>query len=386
MTSPSSVSPPRSRSKFAWVAMAVLSVCAIPSLSAQEPEIPGAPHLFPEDTFAYIRIDNVDDIRESASSSSMGRMMADPKMKPFASEFWLTLSELFGEISDRVGVSLDELVSIPSGQVAVALIPGNPPEESAVEDEDEDDESTEAIRRRIARKRRQQNSLAGLFMVDAGKNVDDLLAIVSKLEGQLREDGYVRRTSKVEKTELIRWIPPRPGRPEIEYFEKDNTVVLGIGHSAAADALDHWLDRSELPTLADSANFAAVMSRCVGAESTRPQVTFYGDPYHLVERLIKRGGAAAFVWPIAEELGVAKIRGLGGSIFRGSEIFEDISHFHMLIDPPRDGFFGVIRPETGDSTPPKWVSLRRDPVHVDLLGLRTNVRQLGQDLGKISGT
>jgi hypothetical protein len=97
------------------------------------------------------------------------------------------------------------------------------------------------------------------------------------------------------------------------------------------------------------------MARCVGAEETRPQLTFFLDPYHLVERIVKRGGAAAFVWPIIEELGIAKIRGVGGSAFRGGEVFDDISHLHVLIDPPRDGFFGVLRPETGESLPPKWV-------------------------------
>ena len=97
------------------------------------------------------------------------------------------------------------------------------------------------------------------------------------------------------------------------------------------------------------------MTRCIGAEATRPQLTFFLDPYHFIERLVKRGGAAGFVWPIVEELGLGKIRGIGGSTFQGGEIFESIGHLHVLIDPPRDGFFGVLRPETGETMPPAWV-------------------------------
>ena len=192
-------------------------------------------------------------------------------------------------------------------------------------------------------------------MIDAGDNVDKLMILVDRLEERMLESGYVRRISTVKQIQLVHLLPPRSGPPEIEFFERDNTVVLGIGHDTAALALDRWLDQSDEPTLADNADFAAVMSRCVGAEATRPQMTFFVNPYPFVERMVKRGGAAALVWPMIEELGISKIRGIGGSAFRGGEVFDDITHFHMLIDPPRDGIFGVLRPETGDSQPPDWV-------------------------------
>ena len=253
-------------------------------------------------------------------------------------------------------MSLDQLLAIPSGQVAAAVMPGNLSErEEELIAEEEQDESPEAIRRRIRMKRRQQNSIASLFLVQAGDNVEDLMSLVEKLEARAVDGGYVRRTREIKGTTLVKLLPPRPGRPEVEYFEREETVVFGIGHKTAEKVLEHWLDRSEERTLADSANFASVMSRCVGAEETRPQVTFYIDPYHLVERLVKRGGAAGLVWPMIEELGISKIRGVGGSAFQGGEMFEDITHFHMLIDPPRDGFFGVLRPEQGETLPPNWV-------------------------------
>lgn len=336
---------------------AVSAPLAVTTALAEEPEeMPGAPHLLPQDTLAYIRLDSAEEFRGDLANSSIGRMLDDPKLKPFASDVYQTAAGLFEQFAAQLGISLDDLLAIPSGQVSAAAMPGNISEEETKRiEEDSDDESSEAIRRRIALKRRQQNAFAGLFIVDAGKNVDDLLGLVQRLEERVIESGYVRRTSKIEKTTLVRLLPPRPGRPEIEYFERDNAVVLGIGHQTASKALDQWLDRSEEPTLADRTDFASVMSRCVGAEETRPQITFFVDPYHLVERILKRGGAAALVWPLIEELGISKIRGIGGSAFRGGEYFDDITHFHVLIDPPRDGFFGVLRPQTGDTLPPNWV-------------------------------
>ncbi|TWT49354.1 hypothetical protein Pla22_45490 [Rubripirellula amarantea] len=321
-----------------------------------ERSIPGAPHLLPQDTLAYVRFDNIDEVREDFATTSMGKMLNDPAMRPFASDTYQMLNDLFDQIGQQMGITLDELLSIPHGQVAAAAVPGNlSPEQIEMIEADSKDESPEAIQRRLKRKRRDANAIAGWFMIDAGKDIEKLQGLLDVLEAAMYERDYVRRDVKIGDTTLVRLLPSRPGRPEIEFFERDETVVLGIGHGTASKSLDLWDKKSDEPTLAQNADFAAIMSRCVGAEDTRPQTTFFLDPYHLIGRLVKRGGAAGFVWPIIEELGLAKIRGVGGSSFQGGDTFEAISHLHVLIDPPRDGFFGVLRPKTGDSMPPSWV-------------------------------
>jgi len=325
-------------------------------MAAEEDSAPGAPRLLPKDTLAYIRIDNVDDMRADMSNSSMGRMMSDPKLKPFVSEVYTTLAELFEQVGSQIGLSLEELLAIPTGQVAAAAMPANLSDRDQELAEDEaDSDSPEAIRRRIERKREQQNAIAGIFILEAGKNLDNLMSLVDRLEEQMIQGGFVRRTSKVKGTTIVKLLPPRQGPPEVEYFTKEDTLVFGIGHDTAAKALEQWDGSSEEDSLADRADFTSLMSRCIGAEDTRPQLTFFFDPYRFVERLVNRGGAAALVWPLVENLGISKVRGIGGSSFRGGEVFEDIAHMHILLDPPRDGMFGVLRPETGDTTPPKWV-------------------------------
>lgn len=322
--------------------------------------LPGAPRMLPQDTLAYIRVDDADDLRIGLAESSVGRMLADPKLRPFADDVYRSMAELFEQVGSQLGLTLDELLQIPTGQVALALMPGNLSDEQTDQVETEvaaesDDESEDAIRRRIARKRREQNSFGVLLIVEAGANLDSLRRILDVVEGRLEQSGYVRRMSRVGDDELTRWLPPRTGRPEIEHFTDQGTLVLGIGHDTAAKALQHCRNESDDPTLSDRVEFTSAISRCVGAEDSRPQITFFVDPYHIVERVIKRGGAAGFIWPIIEDLGLGKIRGIAGSTFRGGELFDDISHLHILIDPPRDGFFGVLRPETGETAPPAWV-------------------------------
>lgn len=319
-------------------------------------EIPGAPHLLPIDTLAYLRFDNVDELRQDFADTSVAKMLRDPQLRPLVSDTYQTLAELFEQVRSELGITLDELLAIPSGQVAMAAIPGNlSPDQIRQIEEDKGDESREAIEIRLNRKRRNQNSISGWFMIDAGDNVEKLRKLLAKLEQKLQASGYIQRTTTIEGTRLNRWLPPRQGRTEIEFFEKDETVILGIGHSTASKSLEFWNDKGDEKSFADRADFAAIMSRCLGAEDTRPQMTFYVDPYELIGRFVKRNSGAAFFWPLVEELGLNKIRGFGGSSFRGGETFEAISHFHVLVDAPRDGFFGVLRPETGETMPPPWV-------------------------------
>ena len=221
-------------------------------------------------------------------------------------------------------------------------------------EEEADSDSPEAIRRRIERKREQQNAISGIFILEAGKNLDNMMSLVDRLEEQMIQGGFVRRTSKVKGTTIVKILPPRQGPPEIEYFTKEDTLVFGIGHDTAAKALEQWDGASTEDSLADRADFTSLMSRCIGAEDTRPQLTFFFDPYRFVERIVNRERRCSGL-AIGGEIGISKIRGIGGSSFSGGKVFEDIAHMHVLLDPPRDGMFGVLRPETGDTTPPKWV-------------------------------
>ena len=102
------------------------SICFAPAAGlAEDAVVPGAPHLLPEDTLAYIRLDSADDIRVDFADSSMGRMLSDPKLKPFVSDVYRTMAEVFEQIGAELGVSLDELLAIPSGQICAAAMPGN---------------------------------------------------------------------------------------------------------------------------------------------------------------------------------------------------------------------------------------------------------------------
>ena len=317
--------------------------------------VPGAPRLLPDQTLAYARIENADELRVDLAESSVGKMMADPKLRPFAGDFYNTATQLFAQIGDRLGLSLDDLLAIPKGQFAVGVVALDP--QPVAEDGDKPkDESPEAIRKRLAERREAQAGIGLLLLIETGGKNETLSRLLDVLEEQIARSGAVGRSETIGTTEIRRMVRPDNGQSRLEYFHRDGATVIGFGHNVATDALARWDGKATGRTLAESTDFAAVLGRCIGSADTRPQMTFFADPYRLVRLGVRRGGVgAALVWQIFEELGVAKIRGIGASTFHGGETFSDIAHAHIAIDAPRDGIFSVLRPKDGDTNPPTWV-------------------------------
>ncbi len=358
MSTPATFWPRFSRSISIVTTLATIHWVALvpPAIAQSSPaKAPGAPRLLPDQTLAYVRIENADELRVDLAESSVGKMMSDPKLRPFAGDFYNTATQLFSQVGDRLGISLDDLLAIPKGQFAVGVVALDPQPVAENADKPKDD-SPEAIRRRLAERREAQAGIGVLVLIETGEKNETLVRLMDALEEQVARSGAVGRSETIDGVQIRRLVRPDNGQSRLEYFHRDGATVIGFGHNVATDALARWNGKSTGKTLAESTDFAAVMGRCIGAADTRPQMTFFADPYRLVRLGVRRGGVgAALVWQIFEELGVAKIRGVGASTFHGGETFSDIAHAHIAIDSPRDGIFSVLRPKDGDTNPPTWV-------------------------------
>lgn len=340
--------------KLMFMASFGLSLTCGPWLLAAER--PAATRLIPEKSFAYVRIASVNEMREAMDQSGIGRMMKDEQLKPLVGDLYLAATQLFSEVSDRVGVSLDELLSIPQGEVAFALIPLETSEPEQAKDAPKDN-SPDAVRQRLEA-RRNRSPLGLIALVEAADNAHLMRQMISQVEAQIPAGRVNRSVRTFLGTEIVSYKRGEgPGSMPFSIAEKDGTFIMGIGPGVVDELLERWKEGGSQGTLAQNTDFANVMSHCVGAEETRPQLTFYADPYHLVEAIVKaNGGAAGLVWPILESLQIDKIKGIGGSSFTGGEDdFEGIVHVHMLIESPRDGVLAVVRPGEGTTQPEPWV-------------------------------
>ena len=84
---------------------------------------PTAPKLFSQKTLLYARVDDTRELKAKLAQTSMGKLSDDPQLKPIIGSFYSTFSTLVQGMQDAVGVNLDELLSIPNGELAIALVP-----------------------------------------------------------------------------------------------------------------------------------------------------------------------------------------------------------------------------------------------------------------------
>jgi len=316
----------------------LVAVTATLGLAVPDPaaaQRPTAPKLLPETTLAYLRVANSKDLVEKLQQTALGRIRQDEKIKPLVDQLYGSAVEAFGQVEEEVGVSLPELLNIPQGEVALALVA---PEEGEP---------------------------ALVVLIDVGENVEPVNKLVQRGEKALIDEGATRSTETAGGVELITLT--RPGEPEIVRFLKDGTLAISSNLSVAKDLLAGWNsddnkkskkdagDDRTVDPLAENDKFAAILSRCRGSKEERPQITWFVDPIELARTATRGNLAAQASLALLPVLGLDGVQAAGGSVTLASDKFDMITHAHVLLDNPRSGVIKMIALESGDTTPERWV-------------------------------
>ena len=296
-----------------------LLVAAVPVRA----ERPVAPKLLPENTLAYVRVTDSQDMIARFRETAMGRMLQDEKIAPLVSQLYGSVQEQFAQIEDRVGLPLDQILKLPQGEICFAVIP-------------QQGEGPPAL----------------LLLIDVKDQILNANKLLEKGEAALVENGVTKTTDVVNDVKLN--IYTGPGGQSVTQFEKDGTIVITSGKDLVKPLLAAWDGNTEEKSLADNAKFNSIMSRCGGSKEERPQITFYVDPIELTRKLL-RGGPASLALAFFPALGLDGVQGVGGSITFGAGEFDEVTHFHLLLDNPRSGVVELLAMGSGDTTPESWV-------------------------------
>jgi hypothetical protein len=286
-------------------------------------ERPVAPKLLPEQTLAYFRVLDTPQLIARFRETSIGRMGQDEQIKPLVSEFYAALQELWGNIEERVGLPLDQVLAIPQGEICVAFVavPEGP---------------------------------TGLVII---LDVKDRLASARKLleKGEIfaAENRLTKTTENLDGHDINLYAGPN-GNVRAVQLEREGTIVITNNKPVMQLVLDAWAGKVE-KTLADNDRFNTIMNRCQGTPDDPPQITYYADPISIV-KIAARGNAVAQTGlALLPVLGVDGIHGLGGSIIFSTGEFDDVTHFHLLLENPRNGIVEMLAMGSGDTTPETWV-------------------------------
>ncbi len=332
-----------------WVASLVMvSLLGQPMLAAEGEDIRlTAPKLFPEKTLAYIRVDDVQQLKEDMAKSSIGKLANDDKLKPILGEFYGSLVRNAEEMQEAIGLNLDELLSIPSGELAIALLPNDRGQVKVERTKEEENRQEVSVR---------VEGPAVAILLDAGEEITSVQVMLQRLEGAAQEE-MVHEEKSFDRLTLHRYQNPNRRRQQFGYFIDDGVMIACSDAAYVEQLAAKWLGQTddEGKSLADNRKFTAIMSRCVGTEGERPQVSFYADPWSMVTQFVPRNAATTMTLSILPALGVNGIEAVGGSWIVAPPDFDSISHFHLLLASPRRGVLSLVRPKSGETEPEGWV-------------------------------
>jgi len=92
-------------------------------------ERPVAAKLLPDQTMVYVQARSMPDLIEAFRETSMGRITNDEKIKPLVAHLYGSILDAYTQVEERIGLGLAELLSLPQGELCIALVvqeQGNP--------------------------------------------------------------------------------------------------------------------------------------------------------------------------------------------------------------------------------------------------------------------
>jgi hypothetical protein len=282
---------------------------------------PTAARLLPENTVLMVSVPNVQELAQKFMNTNLGQMAQDPQMQPFIETLYGSLGELVETVKDKVGLSLNEIVALPQGEITFAIVNAG------------------------------ERGPNVLFIFEAGSQIDNARKL---LKNALR-DLKVSREETIGEVKCSIYETPPGGNGNLIVFEKDAAIAICNQIDIAKEVLDLWNEKKDARSLAENANYGAIASRCRGSKDEEPQFIWYFDPIGLMKNMAETNTGVQIAVAMLPALGLDGLGGLGGSALFDTEQYDSMMHFHVLLSSPRTGVFKAIAFEPGVTKPERWV-------------------------------
>ncbi|NQT12535.1 MAG: hypothetical protein HQ582_07300, partial [Planctomycetes bacterium] len=238
------------------VALLAITVLASSARAANPSET-----LLPASTKGYLSITDTDVFSEHWDQTQLGQLMNDPTMKPFTDDLERQMRERSSDLRERLGITIDELETVPGRDVSVARL-------LVAED---------------------QSAL--VLLSDVTDRLEDAQAFLKTVAANLVKEGAKQSSTTLAGAPALQFdlpIPPKaqprkgekaPKPDQTFYLVKDN-LLAGADSLEVIQGILARQAGGPGETLADVAAFRAVMERCkkdVGEKT--PQVRWFLEPF-----------------------------------------------------------------------------------------------------------
>ena len=314
------------RVMIAFAVLALVSSSLSSSAKAQRnPDRPPIEELLPETTVAFLQIADIRDAIEKTSDSAVMQIFQDENVAPLVERFVEEGRSAYGKVEDQVGLSIDEALSLPSGEMVVCMI---------------------APRRKKP---------AFMFILEVGEDneaVEKAIGVVDEkmLEAEMDvEDDELESGVKVKKMKFdgMPWWRAR----------RDGLIVGSSSEKELNNFFLRW-DGEEVEKarpLSKNRKFVTIMNRCRSEKELPNDVRFFFDPIATYKSFAKGDFEMQAAIAFFPAIGLDTIRAMGGSMILEDEEYEAIVHAHLLLANPRKGITKVVSLKPGDYQPETWM-------------------------------
>ncbi len=318
--------------------------------------------LFPSSTTAYVSVGDWPLLRESWNQTQIAELMADPVMEPFSEDLRKQIDEKFSLTKRRLGLSIDDLKELPTGELALGYIHAGRDKPSLV------------------------------LLMDVTGNLEQAETVMTQVRKRLQERGAKRSTRDVRGVEIVIYqLPKVKGTGErgtATFLLHDDMLVAADNVDAIIRILGRFKGKHD-DTLVTTKSYTAIMQRCKeAAGELEPHIRWFVDPFKLIDAIRaakppeKRKNADMI--NTLKQTGFTAIKGLGGFINASSDGFELVHRTKVYAPGPYEMSMQMLSfPNGGELTPQDWVPVdvaTYASVQIDILNAFDNFGPLFDNL------
>ncbi|MBI1321743.1 hypothetical protein GC170_00945 [bacterium] len=287
----------------------------------------------PKNTLVFAKVVNAAALRKAFEQTSFGRMIQDPALKDVVEDVEKNLKEFSSDVKKAAGLSLKELLDLPTGEMNIAIIPTSDPKIPAgyyasCDAGTNEKAFADAMAKLIA------------FGTEKGSKVSDEEfqgVTIRKIESEVKdEDGEsVKMTFAVAKTGTV------------HHVASTVDILKSVIKGAAADnlasvpeyrkATTKFRKGSQLQLFANVPSIVKVGIQAAAANADNAQVD------------------AQQIETIVNMLGLGGVKAIASSVSLNDPEFDMVTTNSIILEKPVEGLLKVFKLQPSKLEPEAWV-------------------------------